>query len=45
VVGELHYTVVNGSAVVEGDINGDGKADFSIKLDNVTKLSAADFVI
>lgn len=45
VVGELHYTVVNGSAIVEGDINGDGKADFSIKVDNVTKLSAADFVI
>lgn len=45
VVGELHYTVVNGSAIVEGDINGDGKADFSIKVDNVTKLAAADFII
>lgn len=45
VVGELHYTVVNGSAMVEGDINGDGKADFSIKVDNVTKLAAADFVL
>lgn len=45
VVGELHYTVVNGSAIVEGDVNGDGKADFAIKLDNVTKLVAADFVI
>lgn len=44
-VGELHYTVVNGSAVVEGDLNGDGKADFAIKVDNVTKLAAADFVI
>ncbi|MDQ4420930.1 right-handed parallel beta-helix repeat-containing protein [Sphingobium sp. DEHP117] len=44
-VGELHYTVVNGSAIVEGDVNGDGKADFAIKVDNVTKLSATDFVI
>ncbi|MBP6030945.1 MAG: right-handed parallel beta-helix repeat-containing protein [Sphingobium sp.] len=45
VVGELHYSVVNGSALIEGDINGDGKADFAIKLDAVTKLSASDFVI
>ncbi len=44
-VGELHYTVVNGSAVVEGDMNGDGKADFTIVIDNVTKLSVGDFVI
>lgn len=45
VVGELHYTVVNGSAMVEGDINGDGRADFAIKVDNVTTLSRNDFII
>lgn len=45
VVGELRYQVQNGGAYVEGDLNGDGLADFSIKLDNVTKLTASDFLL
>ena len=44
-VADTGDTVVNGNAVIEGDMNGDGKADFAIKVDNVTKLTAADFVI
>lgn len=45
VAGELRYQVNKGDAYVMGDINGDGKADFSIKLDHVTKLAASDFIL
>jgi serralysin len=41
--GELHYVVKNGDATVEGDVNGDGKADFAILLKHVTSLAATDF--
>jgi Ca2+-binding RTX toxin-like protein len=43
--GELRYEVVNGNAIVMGDTNGDGVADFQLKLLNVSKLAAADFVL
>ncbi len=39
--GELHF--VNG--ILEGDTNGDAKADFSIQLTGITALTAADFVL
>jgi Ca2+-binding RTX toxin-like protein len=39
--GELHFT----KGILEGDTNGDGKADFSIQLNGVTTLVAADFVL
>jgi len=45
VAGELRYDVVNGSAYVYGDLNGDGVADFAIVLKGVTSLSAADFIL
>ncbi|MGD9812606.1 MAG: calcium-binding protein, partial [Sphingobium sp.] len=45
VAGELHYTVVNGNAIVEGDTNGDGIADFAIQVNNVTSLKASDFTL
>lgn len=41
--GELRYKVKDGDALVQGDVNGDGKADFSIHVDNVSKLKASDF--
>lgn len=49
--GELHYTKINlpGKAhdktIVEGDINGDGKADFQIELSHLVKLTVGDFVL
>ncbi|HXG79478.1 MAG TPA: PQQ-dependent sugar dehydrogenase, partial [Methyloceanibacter sp.] len=41
---ELHYKTVNGGAVLSGDVNGDGKADFAIKV-NVADLFASDLIL
>ena len=41
--GELRYVVKKGDAIVQGDTNGDGKADFSIHVDGLSKLKASDF--
>jgi Ca2+-binding RTX toxin-like protein len=43
--GELRYQVVNGSAFVTGDTNGDGVADFTITLSGVSAITTADFVL
>jgi Ca2+-binding RTX toxin-like protein len=43
--GELRYEVKHGNAVISGDTDGDGKADFSFVLDEVTKLRASDFTL
>ena len=43
--GELHYVKTARSIVVEGDVNGDGKADFQIQLDGRSVLGAADFIL
>ena len=45
VAGELRYAVDAEGALVSGDLNGDGAADFTIRLDGVTALTAADFVL
>lgn len=45
VKGELHFVKKSGFVIVEGDVNGDGKADFQIQVDNVAKLAAGDFVL
>jgi Ca2+-binding RTX toxin-like protein len=41
--GELHYIKKAHFLLVEGDTNGDGKADFQIEVHGVTKLGALDF--
>ena len=41
--GELRYKVKDGDAYVEGDTNGNGKADFVIVVDGVSKLKEGDF--
>ena len=43
--GELHYRVAGGNAIVEADLNGDGKADFALLLNTVAHLAAGDFVL
>ncbi|EGD59423.1 rhizobiocin/RTX toxin and hemolysin-type calcium binding protein [Novosphingobium nitrogenifigens DSM 19370] len=43
--GELRYGVSNGNAVVYGDMNGDGIADFAIMVDHLTRLIASDFIL
>jgi hypothetical protein len=41
--GELRYEKADGGAIVCGDINGDGVADFSIAVQNVASLVTGDF--
>ena len=43
--GELHYAVSHGNALVSGDIDGNGAADFTIRLDHVSSLVAGDFIL
>ncbi|MFO1330649.1 MAG: cadherin-like domain-containing protein, partial [Rubrivivax sp.] len=43
--GELRYVLSAGGATLQADLNGDGKADFSIELTGVTALVATDFVL
>jgi Ca2+-binding RTX toxin-like protein len=49
--GELHYLKVDKPGdtsdltLIEGDINGDGKADFQIALTGLHKLTAGDFAL
>jgi Ca2+-binding RTX toxin-like protein len=43
--GELHIVKKVGFVIVEGDINGDGRADFQIQVDNVATLAKGDFIL
>jgi Ca2+-binding RTX toxin-like protein len=43
--GELHEVFSNGKTIVSGDVNGDGKADFSIALKGHVVLASGDFVL
>jgi Ca2+-binding RTX toxin-like protein len=43
--GQLRYTVVADGVIVSGDANGDGVADFNIKVLGVSSLAASDFVL
>lgn len=45
VAGQLHYEVINGVDLVSGDIDGNGIADFAIRIDKAPPLSALDFVL
>nr|WP_246748848.1 hypothetical protein [Rhizobium setariae] len=42
--GELRYETVRGDNYLYGDTDGDGKADFLIRLDPATNLKAGDFL-
>jgi Ca2+-binding RTX toxin-like protein len=43
--GELRYEQVSGFTYVYGDTNGDGAADFMMRLDGLHALSGGDFVL
>lgn len=43
--GELHYVRAADGAVVEGDTNGDGRADFQILVKAASTLAASDFYL
>ncbi|RFZ88058.1 calcium-binding protein [Shinella sp. WSJ-2] len=43
--GELRFEQKSGDTFIHGDINGDGKADFSIALDTLVTLTASDFLL
>lgn len=43
--GQLRFTTDGVDTVVQGDVSGDGVADFQILLDGVTTLRAGDFIL
>ena len=43
--GELHYKFAGPNTLIEGDTNGDGRADFQIQLTGLKTLTAGDFVL
>jgi serralysin len=45
VAGELRYQQISGNTYVQGDLNGDGAADFWIRVDGLHTLTSGDFVL
>lgn len=43
--GQLNYEKTKSGVIVYGDVNGDGKADFSIFVDDVSALKSGNFVL
>lgn len=43
--GELRYFVKSGDTLVQGDVNGDGEADFTIRIDASLTLKSGDFLL
>ena len=43
--GELRYAHAQGNTYIEGDTNGDGSADFMIRLDGIVEPIAGDFAL
>jgi len=43
--GELRYEQISGNTYVEGDTNGDGVADFMIRVDGLHTLTSGDFAL
>ena len=42
---ELHFAQSNGNTIVQGDVNGDGVADFEIVLKGLIALKDTDFIL
>lgn len=43
--GQLRFAAVSGGGLLQGDVNGDGTADFSLKLTGVSSFSASSLVL
>ncbi len=43
--GELRFEKKGGDTLIQGDVNGDGKADFSIVIDASINLKTSDFIL
>lgn len=43
--GELRYLIKSGDTLIQGDINGDGNADFTITIDASLTLKSGDFIL
>ena len=43
--GELRYQQISGNTFVQGDVDGDGVADFWVQLDGLHSLTASDFLL
>jgi serralysin len=43
--GELRYEEISGSTYISGDTNGDGIADFMVRLDGAHALASNDFIL
>jgi hypothetical protein len=43
--GQLRYEQISGDTFVTGDTNGDGVADFMIRLDGLHTLRSGDFIL
>jgi serralysin len=43
--GQLHFIVGTSSTLIEGDVNGDGKADFQIKVVSAYEFLGSDFIL
>jgi Ca2+-binding RTX toxin-like protein len=43
--GELRYAEISGSTYVSGDTNGDGTADFMIRVDGLHSLTSSDLIL
>ena len=45
VAGQLRYSVVGSNTIMEGDVNGDGIADFQLQLTGIHTFVAADLLL
>nr|WP_298099664.1 M10 family metallopeptidase C-terminal domain-containing protein [uncultured Shinella sp.] len=45
VAGELRYVQKSGDTLIQGDLNGDGTADFTITIDALVTLKSGDFIL